>query len=714
MTMGWKDMSFRLKISLVFGSVILMVVLGAFVTSMGLSRIVGDIDRLMTLESLEKNLKNNLADHGVMIGRMYEAVMDEEKKSLGDISDEKKCGMGQWFEGEERSEIEKEVKGGASLVSSLHEAHSAFHSAALKVDGLLKDKTEENHHDLMVQSTAIISEGCGGSLKSMEKSYGQIETGIKNSVADLENELGHAVSSVKFELRGASVLALIITFLMSFFLSKYMHTRMRKLNDYAQKISTGDLVSTIDMEKNDEFGELAGNLRKMSSRLGEMFGHIVSEIVNLSSSSHALFVVANKLAEGSSGMSESSFTVAAAAEEMSANMSTVAAASEESSTNISMMAAATEEMTSSVNGIARSLEKAKSITMEAVSKANDASEKVVDLGKAASGIGKVTEAINEISEQTNLLALNATIEAARAGEAGKGFAVVANEIKELARQTAVATQDIKEKILGIQESTSRTSEEIVEISKVIYNVNDIVASISVSVEEQARTTMEISGNVSQASIGIQEVNINVSQCSLVAGEIARDITQVSQIAKEIKSGSERVSDNAGELSSFATKIKDMVSEFRLPENSDNRGLNQTPETFADLIDFDSSLMIGLTEVDNQHKRLVDLINRLYRSMKLRKSREESGRVLEELVEYTIIHFGFEEKLMKEHGYPDFDDHSAKHRDLVKQVGEFKVKFSEGNATLSMDLMDFLKDWLLVHINVTDRKYAPFFKKIGIN
>ena len=77
--------------------------------------------------------------------------------------------------------------------------------------------------------------------------------------------------------------------------------------------------------------------------------------------------------------------------------------------------------------------------------------------------------------------MNATIEAARAGEAGKGFAVVANEIKELAKQTAMATLDIKSKIDDVQKTTSGTVDDIEEITSVINNINEIVSTISAAV-----------------------------------------------------------------------------------------------------------------------------------------------------------------------------------------------------------------------------------------
>jgi len=188
---------------------------------------------------------------------------------------------------------------------------------------------------------------------------------------------------------------------------------------------------------------------------------------------------------------------------------------------------------------------------------------VNELGRAADEINKVTEAITEISEQTNLLALNATIEAARAGEAGKGFAVVANEIKDLAKQTAMATLDIKNKIQGIQQATGVTVHEINEISTVIADVDQIVATIASAVEEQSATTREISANVNQASQGINEVNENVAQSSAVSSEIASDIATVNESANEINTASSQVKISAEALSGVADRLKDMVSRFKI-------------------------------------------------------------------------------------------------------------------------------------------------------
>ena len=122
--------------------------------------------------------------------------------------------------------------------------------------------------------------------------------------------------------------------------------------------------------------------------------------------------------------------------------SSAATESEEVAKGVLNVSASTEELSSSIQELSKSSLESSQLSSEATKKTAQASEVIGQLGKASQDIGNVIKVISSIAEQTNLLALNATIEAARAGDAGKGFAVVANEVKELAKQTAVATDDI--------------------------------------------------------------------------------------------------------------------------------------------------------------------------------------------------------------------------------------------------------------------------------
>ncbi|MGD9950109.1 MAG: methyl-accepting chemotaxis protein [Desulfobulbus sp.] len=333
--------------------------------------------------------------------------------------------------------------------------------------------------------------------------------------------------------------------------------------DLAKAMAGGDLTQTMDVNQKDEIGMLAQSLNEMAKNLRRMFGEIKQGVTSVDDSSSQLATISNQMSSGAESTATRSAQVAAAAEEMSANQNSIAAAMEEASVNVNMVAAAAEEMNSTITEIAENSGKAIEITSKAVRQSQEASARVNELGRAADEINKVTETITEISEQTNLLALNATIEAARAGEAGKGFAVVANEIKELAKQTAMATLDIKNKIQGIQQATGVTVKEINEISTVISDVDQIVATIASAVEEQSATSKEIASNVNQASQGINEVNENVAQSSAVSSEIASDIATVNGSANEMNTASKQVKLSAEGLSGVANRLQQMVAQFKI-------------------------------------------------------------------------------------------------------------------------------------------------------
>jgi len=325
----------------------------------------------------------------------------------------------------------------------------------------------------------------------------------------------------------------------------------------------GDLTQRLEITTGDELGRLADVFNRFIEKLQLMIKNIASGVETLSSSSTELSSISEHMSTGAEQTSEKSTTVATATEEMTANMNSISAAMEESSVNTNTVATAAEEMNSTINEIARNAENARQISEEAVTKVDDSTRKMGELGDAAAAIGKVVETITDISEQVNLLSLNATIEAARAGEAGKGFAVVAGEIKSLAGQTSEASMDIKTKIEHIQNSSDGTLTGISEISNVINNVNDIVGTIATAIEEQSAATQEIAENINQASSGIEDVNKNVSQSSQVADEIARDITDVNQSATEIADRSAEVQSSAQDLSQLAEELNQMVNRFKV-------------------------------------------------------------------------------------------------------------------------------------------------------
>ncbi len=378
-----------------------------------------------------------------------------------------------------------------------------------------------------------------------------------------KNEAFSSINSLNWIMATVALILVLFVVVISFFIAKNITYPINKSIYFAKKISEGNFTETLDMNREDEIGILIKSLNMMSTNLRQMIGQIVQDVETISSNSTELSVISRQMSASARHTYDLSGNVAAASEEMSANMVSVAAATEQASNNVNMVAGATEEMTATINEIARNAENARLITNKAVTEALGASKTVDALGKAAREIGRVTETIADISDQTNLLALNATIEAARAGDAGRGFAVVANEIKELAKQTALATDEIKERIEGIQDSASGTVKQIHHISRVINDINEIVSSIATAVEEQSITTNDIAGNVAQAAQGIQEVTLNLSQCSMVSHSIAQEVSGVNQAGEELSTGSFQINTSAEELKKLANDLKLMVEIFKM-------------------------------------------------------------------------------------------------------------------------------------------------------
>jgi hemerythrin len=133
----------------------------------------------------------------------------------------------------------------------------------------------------------------------------------------------------------------------------------------------------------------------------------------------------------------------------------------------------------------------------------------------------------------------------------------------------------------------------------------------------------------------------------------------------------------------------------------------------ELIEWTDKYELGIEHLDNQHKQLVKQINVLYAAMKIGKGKESLDEILKVLIDYTATHFKSEETLFHQFGYPDSDKHIAEHLKFVEEATGFKKDFDNGRLMVSVQLMGFLKDWLINHILGSDMGYKSFLLAKGV-
>ena len=130
----------------------------------------------------------------------------------------------------------------------------------------------------------------------------------------------------------------------------------------------------------------------------------------------------------------------------------------------------------------------------------------------------------------------------------------------------------------------------------------------------------------------------------------------------------------------------------------------------DRVEWKESYTVGVDDLDDDHKRLIELINRFQTAYTYHTGEEFEHQALNELVDYTKYHFEREEKMMEEAGYPDLAAHKEIHRTMIAKVGEFQEEYQRTGHEALEGVATFLSEWLINHINGIDKKYGPYVSR----
>ena len=123
--------------------------------------------------------------------------------------------------------------------------------------------------------------------------------------------------------------------------------------------------------------------------------------------------------------------------------------------------------------------------------------------------------------------------------------------------------------------------------------------------------------------------------------------------------------------------------------------------------------VNVKEIDEQHKKLISMINEIHDAMKVGRGKMATSLILKETIDYAATHFATEEKYMSRFEFPGYAQHKAEHDAFSVKALDFQQKYNQGRVALSFEVMEFLEDWLLKHILGTDKQYAPLLNMKGV-
>jgi methyl-accepting chemotaxis protein len=300
------------------------------------------------------------------------------------------------------------------------------------------------------------------------------------------------------------------------FLIRSIQQPLVSANALAARIAQGDLSSSIDVNRSDEFGDLMRSLAAMNQSLSLMVAQV----------------------------RHSTDSIATASSEIATGNSDLAHRTEETSSNLASTASSMDSLTQAVRLSATNAQQAGNLAASASSVAQRGGEVVTqvvqtmqEIEASSKKIADIISVIDGIAFQTNILALNAAVEAARAGEQGRGFAVVASEVRSLAGRSAEAAKEIKvligtsvDKVGHGTELVTTAGATMQEIVQSVRRVVDVIGEITFASNEQSGGIADVNHAIANLDQMTQQ-NAALVEQSAAAAESLRD--QAAQLAEAV-------------------------------------------------------------------------------------------------------------------------------------------------------------------------------------
>lgn len=370
-----------------------------------------------------------------------------------------------------------------------------------------------------------------------------------NLVAELRAEVVSSVTKAELWTWLGMIIATIIAIAIAFLTVQRITKPLSEINSVLDNVAQGDMTKRLDDSNQDEFGELAKSLNRVTENLRNLIQGIISRSTQLAAASEETSAVTVESSQAIESQRAQVEQAATATTEMSSTSQSVTQSAEDALHEIKQADSEAERVKTISNNNKLTIEKL-------ASEVAGAAQVINKLHQDSASIGGILDVIRGIAEQTNLLALNAAIEAARAGEQGRGFAVVADEVRSLASKTQESTQEIQAMIESLQ---SGAEEAVAVMAKGQQQADSCVEQ-----SEQAASALEqITQAVSQAHDASEQIATAAGEQHQVSQEISESLESIVAIAEQTAEGANQTSASASEVAKLAEELRLSVEEFKV-------------------------------------------------------------------------------------------------------------------------------------------------------
>ncbi|HEX3075566.1 MAG TPA: methyl-accepting chemotaxis protein [Lachnospiraceae bacterium] len=378
-----------------------------------------------------------------------------------------------------------------------------------------------------------------------------------------QNVIYKSADSIKQTAFILVLLSGIVAIIIASFYSRGFSRAIKAIVHGLGKAAKGDLTTTINLKRNDEFGDLSLNVNSMLGNMKNLISK--TAIVGTEVTESTLLVY-----RSSEEMKESMREISTAVEEIEQGIMEQSICANSCLEQMNLLADKINEVSDSTNRISKVEENTKMILEENYQSVQNLYDKaketaeitgriVLDMDKLSSQSGSIAQiitSIEDIASQSSLLSLNASIEAARAGESGRGFAVVAQEIGKLAMQSLDAAKHVKQIAEGISEQTQETASTVMTAQEAVSEQTSALDTTMNGFKGISEQTQELMKQLEKIKAEVYAIE-NVKQDTLGAiSDISAVSEQSAAATREVAAKTSQQLQNVEKLNEVIVKLEE--------------------------------------------------------------------------------------------------------------------------------------------------------------